>query len=474
LVSKFEEQSDRVATTIEAAIENKAWESGQVTGSKLKSILEDFQKQSVDAVNGKLEELRQDMQQMNGTNNVGGTTRLGRMGAVTATNTYAHGGRFYSVPPTFQFPKVNLKQAARLWFKGMTASADGSDRIRPFRKLEMKSVPKELKNGFKLAWLPIFKYLEEFETEIPQNPSEITDEMIDKYCNDCVDYLKERVSFCFEKGDPASWTTATWSKKVQRSYIEKHGKQSDIEHLKEATRRNKEKVFKRRKRVREDQPMYPQRQMRRMARANTNTAAATGGGGRQAGRARQADANVTRRGDRNEHAGESDAFMREFGDCEITDTMRARGDEIAAQVAEETKEDLHEIRDQRNRLGDAVGTDGSLLFVQPRREGEVPLNRGDNSAVHRSRYMQQLASALEDPSRGTSRTSHTTEGPRMGTCGVAGCTFVLQLTGMGSHGCYGLGCLKRVHSLCTGQHDLFDPADDKRRFCSSRCKGNPK
>ena len=88
--------------------------------------------------------------------------------------------------------------------------------------------------------------------------------------------------------------------------------------------------------------------------------------------------------------------------------------------------------------------------------------------------MQQLASALEDPPRGTSRTSHTTEGPRMGTCGVAGCTFVLQLTGMGLHGCYGLGCLKRVHSLCTGEHDLFDPADDKRRFCSSRCKGNPK
>ena len=55
MVSKFEEQSDRVATTIEAAIENKAWELGQVTGSKLKSILEDFQKQSVNAVNEKLD-----------------------------------------------------------------------------------------------------------------------------------------------------------------------------------------------------------------------------------------------------------------------------------------------------------------------------------------------------------------------------------------------------------------------------------
>jgi hypothetical protein len=62
--------------------------------------------------------------------------------------------------------------------------------------------------------------------------------------------------------------------------------------------------------------------------------------------------------------------------------MRARGGEIAAQVAEETKEDLHEIRDERNRrLGDGVGTDGSLLFFRPRREGEVPTNMGDNSAT---------------------------------------------------------------------------------------------
>jgi hypothetical protein len=80
--------------------------------------------------------------------------------------------------------------------------------------------------------------------------------MINKYCNNCVEYLKERVSFCFEKGDPTSWTTVTWSKKVQRSYIEMHGKQLDQEHLTEATRRNKEKGFKRRNRGREEGSAY--------------------------------------------------------------------------------------------------------------------------------------------------------------------------------------------------------------------------
>jgi hypothetical protein len=182
---------------------------------------------------------------MSGMNNVGGMERLGRMGATRATNTYMHGGRFYAVPPTFQFPKVNLRQGTRLWFKGMTTSVDGGDRILPFRKLDLKMLPKELKNGFKLAWLPIFKYLEEFETEIPKHGSEITDKMIEEYYNDCVDYLKERVSYCFEKGDAMNWTLSTWSKKVQRSYIEKHGNQSDKEHLKEATPSNKERGFKR-------------------------------------------------------------------------------------------------------------------------------------------------------------------------------------------------------------------------------------
>ena len=92
MVSNFESQSEQVATTIKAAIENKAWESGQVTGMKLKSILEDFQRESVEAVNNKMEELRQDLRHMNGTNDVGGTARLRRMGATPATNTYAHGG----------------------------------------------------------------------------------------------------------------------------------------------------------------------------------------------------------------------------------------------------------------------------------------------------------------------------------------------------------------------------------------------
>ena len=134
----------------------------------------------------------------------------------------------------------------------MTASADGRDRVRPFRKLELKSLPQELKNGFKLAWLPIFKFMEEVETDIPKNTNEITDEMIDKYCTDCVEYLIERVSFCFEKGDPMSWTTATWSKKVQHSNIGKHGKELDKQHLKEAMSRNKERSFKRRNHGNED------------------------------------------------------------------------------------------------------------------------------------------------------------------------------------------------------------------------------
>jgi hypothetical protein len=488
LVTSFKAQSIEVATTIEAAIENKAWESGQVTGSKLKSILEDFHRESVEAVNNKMDELRRDLQQMSGMNNVGGMERLGRMGATRATNTYMHGGRFYAVPPTFQFPKVNLRQGTRLWFKGMTTSVDGGDRILPFRKLDLKMLPKELKNGFKLAWLPIFKYLEEFETEIPKHGSEITDKMIEEYYNDCVDYLKERVSYCFEKGDAMNWTLSTWSKKVQRSYIEKHGNQSDKEHLKEATPSNKERGFKRRKRISENRPpsKYPQRQKRRMEKANTrNTTGDTGGGGRrQAGRdARRTNANVerlraphvTRQGDQNEQAEQDDSFMTEFGNVEMTDTMRARARVIEAQVTEEMKEDRDEIRDERNRLGDGVGTDGSLLFVKRRREGEVPANMGDNSAVHRSIHVQLLDRVLEDPSRGASRTSHsTTEGPQMGTCGVAGCTFVLQLTGRGSHGCYGLGCVKRVHSLCTGEHNLFDSDDDKRRFCSERCKANSK
>ena len=54
LVAAFQQQSDNLIVSVEKALENKAWESGHVTGAKLKEILKEFH----GSVNKNLEGIR--------------------------------------------------------------------------------------------------------------------------------------------------------------------------------------------------------------------------------------------------------------------------------------------------------------------------------------------------------------------------------------------------------------------------------
>jgi hypothetical protein len=58
LVQKFGEHGDNLMVAVEEALDTKAWELGHVTGSRLKGILENFQKNGVEAVDSRLEGLR--------------------------------------------------------------------------------------------------------------------------------------------------------------------------------------------------------------------------------------------------------------------------------------------------------------------------------------------------------------------------------------------------------------------------------
>jgi hypothetical protein len=55
LVEKFGEHGNNLMEKVEEALDTKAWKSGHVTGSQLKEILKNFQKDSVDAVERWLE-----------------------------------------------------------------------------------------------------------------------------------------------------------------------------------------------------------------------------------------------------------------------------------------------------------------------------------------------------------------------------------------------------------------------------------
>ena len=160
---------------------------------------------------------------------------------------YAYGGRFYSVPEFFEFPKkTTLREAIRLWLKGITVNQDGDHVVKPFGKLSIEMLPKNLKQTFKTQWRPIFKFLEPATKEIfARDFLTITEDDIETTHNCCVEYLKKNVSYCWNtlkrSSNPLKYSIGTWSNKTSHASITKHGTEEDKKKLQAPSGRNASK-----------------------------------------------------------------------------------------------------------------------------------------------------------------------------------------------------------------------------------------
>jgi hypothetical protein len=178
---------------------------------------------------------------------------------------YCYGGKYSLVPYNFVFPKPNLRDGLCLWLFGMTVSMGNALNVRLFRKLTTAGLPeKDLKNTYKTSWSPIFRFLDNsVERELPRD----TTEAFQEYYDDCIACLKLRVAYCFknENKKPLTWGIATWSKRILRSEILKHGTEDDKSYVGEATARNKTKdgAKKRRQGRETTNPRHLYRQKRR-------------------------------------------------------------------------------------------------------------------------------------------------------------------------------------------------------------------
>jgi hypothetical protein len=259
LVASFGNRTRSVVVAIDDAIENK--------GNRLKEILDGFQKESVKAMNEKLYGLREEFSASRGQSSLsGGQEKQCAAPATTntITNIFTYDGKMFAVPQSFNFPKAKLKEGLRLWFRGQSISVDGSKQIRPYYQIKLALLPKKLKDQFKLHFSSIYTYLENnAPSEALSVQSSIED--IDKYYKTSVNFLKSRVTYCFQ-GDrnPLEWSVTTWSNRTRRSSIEKHGTENDNEYLEAASWRNQPKSTKSRKREVAAKPLYPNRQRRKM------------------------------------------------------------------------------------------------------------------------------------------------------------------------------------------------------------------
>ena len=149
----------------------------------------------------------------------------------------------WDVPESFQFPSpVNRWDGWRMWLKGYVfiLPSGKTCEIKPFRYLGTEDFASATnKNDFKTGWRPIFqKMMEAPGLNVPAADAEKIDNAVLKDSFDhATTYLRQQFSFLFQN-ENSTWNISTWSKKVGRSYVAKHGTQADILKLPPATRRN--------------------------------------------------------------------------------------------------------------------------------------------------------------------------------------------------------------------------------------------
>ena len=82
-------------------------------------------------------------------------------------------------------------------------------------------LPKKIKYEFQLAWRPIFTFLEKSGkfSELDSKKYTLTATKINLKYEECITYLREKVSYCFNSNDCLKWHTAMWSKKIFSSSV---------------------------------------------------------------------------------------------------------------------------------------------------------------------------------------------------------------------------------------------------------------
>jgi hypothetical protein len=203
LVNCLGTQTNGLIDAVKTAIENQAWNSGHITGRKLKEILEEFNNKQLKVVNDRLVEVRDEFHSANLGNNRSPATRLAparrATGNSTVTTLFMYDGKLYGVPKDYEFPKkLTIGEALRFYLNGQTVSDDGFARVRPFAKLSCELLPKRLRIPFTLDFKRIFAFMEQGVEMTPaRDGDEISNKNMEEALRNWETYLKERVAYCF-------------------------------------------------------------------------------------------------------------------------------------------------------------------------------------------------------------------------------------------------------------------------------------
>lgn len=369
---------DEVKKAVCDAIEDKAEENGQVTGQRLKQILEAHQTSIVELITEKISELRTEIQSQTLTGAAQEQDVLDDDAMPFADGaedeevqnqqgqpqvryrTYVHHGRYWQVPADFAFPtSVNLETVWKIWIQGLpgneTIDTNGNRQqapVRPVRKMKLNMLPKSVKKSYQLHWRPIFSLME--QAPGIQIDGDLDAESILTSYEAGKEFLKTRVGYVFQKQNakPMEWQISTWSKMVAYSSIRKNGTDQDKANLPpENVHRNKSRQQHGRTK--------PQADRRRVHRRDPQT--------NRTGRSRSRTSTRARV----DEEGELPDLRHRLSEVNRARLYETDHQQAAEEIAAAAREELEEER-RANRFGVAAG-DGTTIHVGPQFPLQDPL-----------------------------------------------------------------------------------------------------
>ena len=241
---------EEIKQTVGDKIEEIAIQHGNITRPAVIQLFNDFSSRFENTISNKIDGVLESVlartghsasqNNENSTNNSFGSEESTITDSMNYT-LWSYKGKFWHVPESFVLPNgVKRKRAWEFWLKGVTLE-DGK-RIRPFRFFKPSLLPKKIATKFKVEWQPILKKMSATPgLELSADSNAFDSAAIETTFAMATQHLKSSTcSFLWKKKNSIieNWSVASWSSNTQRSYIMKHGSESDKANLPSSTRYN--------------------------------------------------------------------------------------------------------------------------------------------------------------------------------------------------------------------------------------------
>jgi hypothetical protein len=264
-LEQLKQQSEVIRDSVQDAIRENDINSGNVTMNVLRDELQGHHHSIIDFITKNLANVSVDCRdEVSDTVDFPEPEELDYVDEIWSkvpdNPIYQYKGQFWDVAKNWKFNKLPTRRIGwEYWLKGQpgnTLFVRGIQKkapVKPYRNLVAKRLPIKQRGVYYSSWKIIFDYMEQCpDLNIPNNPAEITPDVIESSYKKATQYMEERLSFIFEGENVTcdTWSVATWSKHVASCTITNKGTENDKECLPltyaykpyKSTKRKKKKV----------------------------------------------------------------------------------------------------------------------------------------------------------------------------------------------------------------------------------------